>query len=67
VVLEGNDPEHGAFFTEVAEKGFPVPPPLVQDAEVATSFSLEMDKMLKSKKETPETFIQKLTGILTGE
>jgi multiple sugar transport system substrate-binding protein len=67
VVLEGNDPEHGAFFTEVAEKGFPVPPPLVQDAEVATSFSLEMDKMLKSKKETPETFIQKLTGILTGK
>ncbi|MBM7800396.1 multiple sugar transport system substrate-binding protein [Microlunatus panaciterrae] len=66
LVTEGNDPAHGKFFSEVAAKGFAVPKLIVSNPEVATKFSLDIDKMLKSKKETPKSFSDKLTAILTG-
>lgn len=66
VVTEGNDPEHGQFFTDIAEKAFPIPKLIIGNPEAASKFGLELDKMLKGKKETAKSLSDNLVKILTG-
>jgi len=66
VVTEGNLPEHGKYFTEIAAKGYAIPLAIARNAKVATDFPLEVDKMLKAGNETPQSFSQKVVTLLNG-
>jgi multiple sugar transport system substrate-binding protein len=66
VVTEGNLPEHGKWFLDVAEKGYAIPLALARNAKVLNAFPQEADKMLKSGKETPKSFAQKLAKLING-
>ena len=66
IVTEGNLPEHGKLFTEIAAKGYAIPKAIGTNAQVATNLPLEMDKMIKSGNETPKSFSQKLAALING-
>ena len=66
IVTEGNLPEHGKLFTEIAAKGYAIPKAIGTNAKVATNFPLEMDKMIKAGNETPQSFSQKLAALING-
>jgi multiple sugar transport system substrate-binding protein len=64
VVTEGNLPEHGKYFLDVAEKGYAIPSAIAGKPTVATNFSTEVDKLLKSGSETAESFAQKMAAFI---
>ena len=66
IVTEGNLPEHGKLFTEIAAKGYAIPKAIGTNAKVATNLPLEMDKMIKAGNETPQSFTQKLAALING-
>jgi multiple sugar transport system substrate-binding protein len=66
IVTEGNLPEHGKLFTEIAAKGYAIPKAIGTNAQVATNLPLEMDKMIKSGNETPKSFSEKLCKLING-
>jgi multiple sugar transport system substrate-binding protein len=64
VVTEGNLPEHGKYFLDIAEKGYAIPSAIAGKPTVATNFSTEVDKLLKSGSETAESFAQKMAAFI---
>jgi multiple sugar transport system substrate-binding protein len=65
VVTEGNLPEHGAWFTEVASKGYAIPLVIARNAEVATNLSTEIDKVIKGGASSEE-FAKQIAAFING-
>jgi multiple sugar transport system substrate-binding protein len=67
IVTEGNDPPHGAYFAEVAAKGYAVPLPLIRSAKKSADFPLKNDVLLKDiKNQTPKSYSEALVTLLNG-
>ncbi|MGW5190302.1 extracellular solute-binding protein [Kribbella sp. NPDC004138] len=48
VVMENKQPEHCAWFTEAAKKGYAIPSAIASKAEVGANLGTEMDKSIKA-------------------
>jgi multiple sugar transport system substrate-binding protein len=66
IVTENNDPPHGKWFIDIAKSGYALPNAMARDAKKNTDFPLQMDTLLKSKKESPKSFSTKLANLLNG-
>jgi len=66
VVTEGNLPEHGKWFTDVANAGYTIPQVLVENPKVSTNFGANLDKLYKSKPDY-KTFAQKAAALMNGK
>jgi multiple sugar transport system substrate-binding protein len=67
IVTEGNDPVNGKWFSEIAAKGYAVPPVLARDPKKASDFPLKNDVLLKDiKNQTPKGYAQALTKLLNA-
>jgi multiple sugar transport system substrate-binding protein len=65
VVTEGNLPEHGKLFTDIAAKGYAIPKAIGTNAKVANDLPLKMDELIKAK-EPPQSFSQKIAQLING-
>ena len=66
VVTEGNIPAHGAWFTEVAKKGYTTPQVLVENPESASNFSANLNTLILSKPDY-KTFAKKAAAMMNGK
>lgn len=66
VVTEGNLPEHGKWFTDVAKKGYTIPQVLVENPTVSTNFGASLDKLYKAKLGY-KAFAQKAAALMNGK
>jgi multiple sugar transport system substrate-binding protein len=48
VVMENKQPEHCAWFTDTAKKGYAIPSAIASKAEVGANLGTEMDKSIKA-------------------
>ncbi|HEY0694747.1 MAG TPA: sugar ABC transporter substrate-binding protein [Kribbella sp.] len=65
VVKEGGLPEHGAWFTEIAKKGYAIPPAIASKATVGANLATEMDKSIKAG-DSAKTFADKICKFINS-
>jgi multiple sugar transport system substrate-binding protein len=65
VVTEGGLPEHGAWFLEVAAKGYAIPLGIARKAKVATNLGTEIDKTIKGGADA-KTFATQIAAFING-
>jgi multiple sugar transport system substrate-binding protein len=65
VVSEGALPEHGAWFTEVAAKGYAIPLIIARNPEVGTNLGTQIDKVIKSGASSEE-FAKQIAAYING-
>jgi multiple sugar transport system substrate-binding protein len=66
VVTEGNLPAHGAWFTEVAKKGYTTPQVLVENPSASTNFGANLQALLLTKPDY-KTFATKAANLMNGK
>lgn len=66
VVTEGNLPAHGAYFSQVAKKGYTTPQVLVENPEVASSYQAKLQALVLSKPNY-KTFATKAANLMNGK
>ena len=65
VVTEGGLPQHAAWFTQVAAKGYGVPLVIARNATVGANLSTEIDKSIKAGDDA-KTFATKIAAFING-
>ena len=66
VVTEGNLPAHGAFFSQVAKKGYTIPQVLVENPEVSSSYQAKLQALVLEKVDY-KTFATKAANLMNGK
>jgi multiple sugar transport system substrate-binding protein len=66
VVTEGNLPAHGAWFSEVAKKGYTTPQVLVENPTASTNFSANLNTLILSKPDA-KTLATKAAAMMNGK
>ncbi|CAA9317383.1 MAG: ABC transporter, substrate-binding protein (cluster 1, maltose/g3p/polyamine/iron) [uncultured Friedmanniella sp.] len=66
VVTEGNLPAHGAYFSQVAKKGYTTPQVLVENPEVASSYQAKLQALVLEKPDY-KTFATKAANLMNGK
>lgn len=64
IVTEDNLPPHGSIFNDAVANGYAVPEVLATHPGLAAQLPITMDTLIKSGKETPRTFAQKLARMI---
>ncbi|MEV6288111.1 extracellular solute-binding protein [Kribbella sp. NPDC051770] len=65
VVTEGNLPEHGGWFADVAKAGYAIPPAIASKATVGANLGTEMDKSIKAG-DNAKTFADKICTFINN-
>lgn len=65
VVTEGNLPEHGKWFTEIAAKGYAIPLKIARNAKVSTNLGTTIDTAIKGGADS-KTFATKIAAYING-
>jgi multiple sugar transport system substrate-binding protein len=66
VVTEGNLPAHGAYFSQVAKKGYTIPQILVENPDVASSYGAKLNALVLTKPDY-KTFATKAANLMNGK
>jgi multiple sugar transport system substrate-binding protein len=66
VVTEGNLPAHGAWFSEVAKKGYTTPQVLVENPDAASNFGAKLNTLILTKPDY-KTFATKAANLMNGK